>query len=212
MQQSVETQPPASPSSFAGLLAALTQPEKKKTPQWSDDRLADDVITLSYERALRAHARYRPADRGDWSFAPDSDQPLDYAEKAPSLTATQTNQDLPTRRSAPQQTVPDQDLRRTSVTIRLSGAESLRLRERAAEAGLTVSSYLRSCAFEAEALRAQVKEALAELKSGAVRGSEGPSEQGNKELKERGNSKIRLARVLGHIGHLWIGLSSGKSS
>jgi len=34
------------------------------------------------------------------------------------------------------------------------------------EAGLTVSAYLRSCTFEAEALRAQVKEALAELRTG----------------------------------------------
>ncbi len=53
------------------------------------------------------------------------------------------------------------------MTIRLSKAECARLRERAAEAGLTVSAYLRSCALEAEALRAEVKQALAELKAGA---------------------------------------------
>lgn len=51
-----------------------------------------------------------------------------------------------------------------SITIRLSKAEGEQLRRRAAEAGLTVSAYLRSCTFEAEALRAQVKEVLAELR------------------------------------------------
>ena len=41
------------------------------------------------------------------------------------------------------------------------------MRERAAEAGLTVSAYLRSCVFEVEDLRAQVKQALAEMRSAA---------------------------------------------
>src|ERR1700677_3463737 len=49
----------------------------------------------------------------------------------------------------------------------LSRAECARLHQRAAEAGLTVSAYLRSCMVEAEALRAQVKQALAELKERA---------------------------------------------
>jgi len=53
------------------------------------------------------------------------------------------------------------------VTIRLSEAECARLRRRATEAGLTVSAYLRSCALEADKLRAQVKAALAELKAAA---------------------------------------------
>ena len=58
--------------------------------------------------------------------------------------------------------------RNASVTIRLSEEENARLRERAAEAGLTVSAYLRSCTFEAETLRAQVKQALAELRAAAM--------------------------------------------
>jgi hypothetical protein len=47
----------------------------------------------------------------------------------------------------------------------MSTAECAQLRQCAAEAGLTVSAYLRSCTFEVEALRAQVKDALAELRS-----------------------------------------------
>lgn len=63
----------------------------------------------------------------------------------------------------------DHDLRTVSVTIRLSKAECVRLHQRAAEAGVTVSAYLRSCTFEAEALRAQVKAVLAELRSAAAK-------------------------------------------
>jgi hypothetical protein len=54
-----------------------------------------------------------------------------------------------------------------SITIRLSKTECDQLRKRAAQAGLTVSAYLRSCTFEAEALRAQVKDVLAELRQAA---------------------------------------------
>jgi hypothetical protein len=76
---------------------------------------------------------------------------------------------------------PDRELRSASVTIRLSRAECARLHRRAAEAGLTVSAYLRSCALEAEALRAQVKQALTELKAG----NKGTREQGNERPKRR---------------------------
>ena len=34
---------------------------------WSGSDLGEDVATISYESALRAHARYRPADRGEWA-------------------------------------------------------------------------------------------------------------------------------------------------
>jgi predicted DNA binding CopG/RHH family protein len=57
--------------------------------------------------------------------------------------------------------------RSTSVTIRLSAAECAQLKQRAAEARLTLSAYVRSCTFEAEALRAQVKQALKELRGDA---------------------------------------------
>jgi hypothetical protein len=49
----------------------------------------------------------------------------------------------------------------------MSTAECTQLRKRAADAGLTVSAYLRSCTFEAESLRALVKDTLAQLRSTA---------------------------------------------
>jgi hypothetical protein len=84
----------------------------------------------------------------------------------------------------------------------MSKAECARLHRRAAEAGLTVSAYLRSCVLEADALRAQVKQALAELKAGSngtvvSKGTSHPSgkaapptrdpgsEQANKEMAWR---------------------------
>jgi len=57
------------------------------------------------------------------------------------------------------------DKKSASITIRMSQAECAQLRKRAAAANLSVSAYMRSCILEAEALRAQVKEALAELRA-----------------------------------------------
>jgi hypothetical protein len=55
--------------------------------------------------------------------------------------------------------------KRASVTVRMSREEFIQLRARSVEANLTMSAYLRSCTFEAESLRAQVKQALAELRN-----------------------------------------------
>ena len=55
--------------------------------------------------------------------------------------------------------------RQSIVSIRLSSIESEQLRQRAAESGISVSAYMRSCVLEAEHLRAQVKQALAELRA-----------------------------------------------
>lgn len=68
----------------------------------------------------------------------------------------------------PDPTAPPMDSKRlktASITIRLSAAECAQVRQRAAEAGLTVSAYLRSCALEVESLRAEVKEMMGRLRS-----------------------------------------------
>jgi hypothetical protein len=52
-----------------------------------------------------------------------------------------------------------------SVTFRMSREEFIQLQARSVEANLTMSAYLRSCTFEAESLRAQVKQVLAELRN-----------------------------------------------
>jgi hypothetical protein len=71
----------------------------------------------------------------------------------------------------------DKNLKRSSITIRLNNAECEQLHKRAAEAGLTVSAYVRSCTFEAESLRALVKDTLAQLQAAQSTGKAAPTPQ-----------------------------------
>ena len=177
--QSRDRDPSPASSSFAGLLAALTSgkakpaaPAAEPHSSWTDG-LADDVATLSYERAIEQYTR----SRGDG--APF--RPHDYFAEQPSLV-TAGRQELHQASTAPpepckaelQAAAPvreenrlEQSRKRASVTVRLTESEYAQLHERATEAGMTVSAYLRSCTFEAESLRAQVKQTLAELRATA---------------------------------------------
>lgn len=143
MQQSTTAFPTANAYDFAGLLAALTRPaQKSESAEFVsiDDHLVDDVATLSSERSSSANAHSTAAE-------PEPCAPTRQEKSAPSISGAAAQKN-----------------KTASITIRMSQAECRQLRRRAAEAGLTVSAYLRSCTLEAEALRAQVKEALAELK------------------------------------------------
>jgi hypothetical protein len=55
--------------------------------------------------------------------------------------------------------------RRASVSVRLTDGEITQLRTRAEECGISVSAYMRLCVLEADILRAQVKQALAKMRS-----------------------------------------------
>jgi predicted DNA binding CopG/RHH family protein len=187
-------QVPADPSSFpapdfAGLLAALTSPARKTAPAWNDDQLADDVATLSYEHALRTHARYKAANTGDRALTQVADSVAtrrltqrDSVVTAQSATQPMTREsrnDAERKSAADSSAAIEQARRRASITIRLSRAECEQLKRRAADAGLSMSAYLRSCTFEAEALRAQVKEALAELRRANAPENRGAPDKGN---------------------------------
>ena len=54
--------------------------------------------------------------------------------------------------------------RRVIVSLRLTDGEFARLCDRAQESGITVSAYMRSCIVDADQLRAQVKQALAQIR------------------------------------------------
>lgn len=168
MQQSTAAQPSPPDPSFAGLFAALASPEKKFPPKRDDDGLADDIATLSYEHALRTHARYQSA----VAQPMPADSPFDSAISTATATAPITTQrqrtkpaavDIATASRGPSSL--EESLKRASITIRLSETECAQLRRRASDAGLTVSAYLRSCTFEAENLRALVKDTLAQLRT-----------------------------------------------
>jgi hypothetical protein len=57
------------------------------------------------------------------------------------------------------------DLKQAIVSLRLTDVELLRLKDRASESGISVSAYMRSCILDADQLRAQVKQALAEMRA-----------------------------------------------
>ena len=199
MQQATESAPSAAANSFAGLLASLTAPKsgvpgdgsssqgwKKSASEWNDDDLADDAVTLSYENALRTHARHRALDSTDRSLTQparaDSER-VDSYELAPVEEAPKTPPAKPFVPSRPAartvanatRRVPtpfERNLKSASITIRLSKEEAEQLHRRAAEAGLTVSAYLRSCTFEAESLRAMVKDTMAQLKAATSEGKQ----------------------------------------
>jgi hypothetical protein len=155
--------------------------KQRPASAWNDDDLADDVAILSYESALKAHARYRPTDQS--LTQPANAEPFCY-EEASSDTSTAAQQPMtqypaslgaipglepmatPAQEPSLYRAAPfDRNLKDASITIRMSKAECAQLHRRAAEAGLTVSAYLRSCTFEAESLRAMVKDTLARLRS-----------------------------------------------
>lgn len=167
-------------ATFARVLAALTQAEPKPAaapspapPGWLEE-LDEDVALLSYERALKAHGRCRPesaagtrtpqlpvTDSGRENHPPDAQEPEQEAEQLVQCsTAGRVSKSA------------DDGRKRASVTVRMSIAECGQLQRRSAEAGLTVSAYLRSCAFEVESLRAQVKQALTELRAAELAAKE----------------------------------------
>ena len=138
--------PSTASATFASVLAALPTPAQESEADWVDRDLKDDVTTISYEQALRTHARYQPADL-DFGSTRHGSHIIEPHSKS--------------KKSPPSQ----EDRKAASITIRLSQAECAQVRQRASDAGLTVSAYLRSCVLEAESLRKQVKEALTQLRS-----------------------------------------------
>lgn len=184
-------------SSFAGILTALANPGKARPTAWDDD-LEDDVATLSYERALRAHARYKAPGFDDQRLTkPSQAEPQGFFELVAAQDQPCAVHDEPRSEdvSPPDETplaaapgpaasdAASRNLKSASVTVRLSTLEYAQLHSRAAEAGLTVSAYLRSCTFEAESLRALVKDALAQLKTEPATGDSPASQSGRQGIR-----------------------------
>jgi len=212
MQQPTASAPAATSPSFAALLATLGAPAQspgdKSLPEgqkpasaWCDDDLADDVATLSYESALKAHARYHPTDQSLTQAANSAPYCFEEASSALSASAPRPAP-RPIANLAPESnrlpSAPfERNLKDASITIRMSKAECAQLHKRAAEAGLTVSAYLRSCTFEAESLRAMVKDALAQLRSEAIQTKPVPP------APRRGSLLGRLTRRLAGLLPSW---------
>ncbi len=188
------TQPGSSPSSFAGFLAAIAHPDRTSVDRdpnqpatraqtWNDELLAEDVATLSYERALHTHGRYHADDpvAGRLESAPDAT--AETVDPQPSAVVSVM-------------TSPAKVLKEASITIRLSREEDVQLRRRAAEAGLTVSAYIRSCTFEAESLRALVKDTLTQFR---VAGPHPPQDTNSSNRRRRWSAFFWPGRRATHI-------------
>jgi hypothetical protein len=147
MSESVTTPAIKSEGSFASLFKSFSGPAKNINETWDTTALLDDVATISYEQALRSNRRVPPV------AAP-------HASETPFAPASTTTQQGSAAR--------EKKRKSSSITIRLTEEEEIQLQERAAAAQLSVSAYLRSCIFEAESLRAQVKEALIQIRSTAI--------------------------------------------
>lgn len=154
MQSPATEAPSPTNRSFAGALADFV-PDRKFPPARDLDGLEPDVATLSYEYALMAHRRNRPVEPTQPGVAPVTNggtaQPEIPSAPTGACEGTTAADRAPT-------------IKKASVTVRLTEEENGQLRQRAAEAGMTVSAYLRSCAFEVESLRAQVKQMLSEVR------------------------------------------------
>jgi hypothetical protein len=221
-QQTTSAAPSTASPSFAGLLAALaakTQESgdgdpslpqgwnsgepgggpmsqgKKSAFDWNDDGLEDDVITLSYERALRANARYHAPSPTDDSLTQAANPGLAHFEETAAAASAATSQPAAHPAANPGREADrrcaaflERNLKDASITIRMSQAECAQLHRRAAEAGLTVSAYLRSCTFETESLRAMVKDTLAQLRSATA--------QAKPAAAPRSSRVRRLVRLL----------------
>ena len=141
--------PSSASATFASVLTALAAPARENEADWVDRDLKDDVATISYEQALRSHARFRPTNPDQVSTMQETLTPRTHSKSERPSAATK-------------------DRKAASITIRLSQAECAQLRQRASDAGLTMSAYLRSCVLEAEILRNQVREALTQLRSASA--------------------------------------------
>jgi predicted DNA binding CopG/RHH family protein len=211
MQQPATSTP--SPS-FAGVLASFATPGQKRPPLRDLDFLEDDVATLSYERALRTHSRYRSAVGDDHviPIASEGEQTRIFeafpAEETPVVRMAATTEPARPARDAEDVlaqsgfTACARNLKSASITIRLSKTECAQLRNRAAEAGMTVSAYLRSCSLEAESLRAMVRDTMAKMRTEAERDRRAEDEAGPRvwfswlrRLWPRGRADHQVARA-----------------
>lgn len=146
MPEPAQAAPEKPSGSFASVLASFAG--RLPRDSWDDSALADDVAILTYEQALRSTRRPRmPETATNRAF-----------EKGGQISLSESSPPKSEQSEGKKQ-------RSASITIRVTAEEHAQLHERAAAAQLSVSAYLRSCILEAESLRGQVKEALAQMQS-----------------------------------------------
>jgi hypothetical protein len=159
MPESVQTVRPKSAGSFADFLASFTGGSDKSDDDWDLSGLAEDVATINYEQALRSH---RAAHAAEFATERLRDKPLAGAAIRGALQHAAGSK---------------KKSKTSSITLRLTEEEHGQLHERAAAAKLSTSAYIRSCIFEAESLRTQVREALAQMQAASPSATASPPDE-----------------------------------
>ena len=203
MASSATSSSTARPGSFAHVLAGLAAKIDRSAGADERDALADDVVTLSYAEALqRGRQRHSRAAAASESLTEQENKEKDSQE---SSDGPREPDDLKAEAACGEDREErgrDRAGKRkiASLTVRMSGAECAQVHARAAEAGMTVSAYLRSCVFEAENLRTQVKQALAEMRAAGTvdtNAAERPNAHGEAGRSSVRGWRTRLARWTG---------------
>jgi hypothetical protein len=139
MQTSTAFAPSPNADDFATFLAKLSEQPGIHAAHEMDDALGEEMELLSYEHALRAPV-------------PKPTKPVPPATPSATLATGETTISLVTT-----------EKRKIRTSICVTQSENALLHQRAAENGLSVSAYVRACVFEVEALRAQVKQMMAQV-------------------------------------------------
>lgn len=151
LDEAIQSRRPQSPKAASS--AVVSRKAQKSTPVPA----ADANLKNAWKLAKPQKRAAAPRDGKNQQRTRETKPPASaefrqvLAEKVSILPAV-TSQEIATER------------RTTALSLRISVAEHELLKRRAAEANLSVSSYLRNCAFEVESLRAQVATVMAEPK------------------------------------------------
>ncbi len=151
----------AAPAASAGLPASAAGPI-----------LPQPILPQPFKPQLFKPQNFDPQDFGPREFRSQEVRPLEGQRDDQGLQERSVATDSARHNAVPDQQADDAWVRwpgprRKCVTIsvRLSPEDAKMLRRRANESQLSVSDYMRSCVLEADQLRAQVKQALAEMKT-----------------------------------------------
>jgi hypothetical protein len=146
----IETEPAAARRATS---AMTRRPSQRRNPGPSREKTAP--FDVSAEEAPVFSSRSRPVRKSK----PKPSRPVRATHKTPDF---QQVLDGALSTSSHAAVNPDESV---WLTLRVTAAEQALIQARAAEASLSVSAYLRQCAFEVETLRRQVQRALLEMQT-----------------------------------------------
>jgi hypothetical protein len=159
----------------AASMASVSPAKTSFQPNWISNRISssmhdpaiDSDLSLSLEAGRGVAKSLFPA-------AASLTTSLNTSARAPGVTAALDNIVFDARKEgahrsslalSKHESKSQSDQRRTILSVRLTDGEFEKLKDRADESGISVSAYMRLCVLDADQLRAQVKQVLAEIRA-----------------------------------------------